>query len=217
VVEKRVEPVDLSDEGTGQRQLDLLIFGGDRTSGNRAASTATLDVEPATVVLPQIESIPVAYIQIVSYPDRELVTSIEVLSPGNKNGSSRGDYLAKRMAVLETKVNLVEIDLLLAGRRPAVIGAVPPGEYVAFVSRGDQRPKCQAYAWSIRRTLPRLPIPLKSGDDDAVLDLAAAYQMTYDGGPYPLLLSYERLKVELPEAEQEWAVGRIASRNRPIG
>jgi hypothetical protein len=91
-----------------------------------------------------------------------------------------------------------------AARCPTLFPA-PPGEYAAFVSRGDQRPACDAYAWSIRRALPRLPIPLRSGDDAAPLDLATAYRMTYDGGPYQMLLSYDRPIPGLSEAEQAWA------------
>ena len=35
-------------------------------------------------------------------------------------------------------------------------------------------------------------VPLRPGDADARLDLAAAYALTYDGGPFDVILPYDR-------------------------
>ena len=114
--------------------------------------------------------------------------------------------------MLAGNVNLVEIDLLLGGKRPEVVGQIPPGDFCALVSRANRKPMCDAYAWSIRRTLPRLPIPLRPGDDDAVLDLATAYAMTYDGGAYSLMLPHDRpLRGPVSAEDREWIAERVAS------
>jgi hypothetical protein len=177
------------------------------------SAVAVMEVETARVTLPTYESVPVAYINIRSLPDRELVTAIEVLSPSNKTGSGRGEYMGRRASILSSDVNLVEIDLLLVGRRPEVIGDIPPGDFCALVSRGGLRPNCDASAWSIRRTLPRLGIPLRSGEDDVVLDLAAAYAMTYQGGAYDMIIPYDKpLAGPLSDADRQWVAERLAAR-----
>ena len=57
-----------------------------------------------------------SYVEIRDRRDRELVTVIELLSPANKYmGLDRGQYLAKRVELLNGPVHLVEIDLLRGG------------------------------------------------------------------------------------------------------
>jgi hypothetical protein len=207
VIEKRIDLVDTEDGDNAHRRPDFLVMGTERTTPT--ATRFLADIEPTKAVLPQYETQPVAYIHVRAFPHREVVTTIEILSPGNKSGGSRRDYLGKRASILATSINLVEIDLLLTGRRPEVFGEIPKGEFAALISRGDNRPNCDVYAWSLRRWLPKLPIPLKSGDDDACLDLAAAYRTTYDGGPYPLLLSYDHpLAGSLCDADLQWVAER---------
>ena len=47
-------------------------------------------------------------------PELSLITVIEILSPSNKAGSGRADYVAKRDQLIDQDtINLVEIDLLL--------------------------------------------------------------------------------------------------------
>ena len=112
------------------------------------------------------------------------MTVIEILSPTNKTGSVRIDYIKKRKQWIRQPVNVVEIDLLLGGHRLPVRGFLPTGDYYAFVSRSNRRPNCDVYAWSIRRELPAIPIPLSIPDPDVLLDLRAVFAQTYDGAPY---------------------------------
>ena len=92
---------------------------------------------------------------------------------------------------------------------------MPAGHFHAFVTRGDNRRRCQVYAWSLRQPLPRLPVPLRPGDAEATLDLATAYRTTYDGGPYDLVLPYDRpLPGPLSDADRAWAAERLAAARR---
>jgi hypothetical protein len=206
-VEKRV---DLAYEDDQERHLraDVEIAEASPRPGPASSAAAVLDIRPAEMTLPLPERIPAAYLEIRRAGRRKPVTSIEILSPYNKRGQGRRIYHRRRNALLATKVNLIEIDLLLAGRRPEVLGVVPAGDFYAYVSRGDRRPKCEVYAWSVRQPIPRLPVPLRLGDDDAVLDLAKAYAMTYDGGPYTFDLTYNRPVAGLSEDDQRWAAER---------
>src|SRR5438067_1845383 len=74
------------------------------------------------------------YIKVIQRPGRMLIAVLELLSPSNKAGADRGADLAKRDALLHQEVHLVELDLLLRGRRLPMDAPLPPGHYYAFVS-----------------------------------------------------------------------------------
>ena len=138
-----------------------------------------------------------------------LVTVIELLSPDNKKtGQGRDDYLVKRAILLTQAVHLVEIDLLLGGRRLPMGGALPAGNYYAFVARVENWPSCDVYAWNVRERLPTIPIPLRLPDPDVPLDLAPLAQTAYDHGRYRRTTDYAKaLPLPLEPDERTWAEG----------
>lgn len=128
------------------------------------------------------------YLKILKRPDRELVTVIELLSPSNKVGEGRGDYLAKREQLLDQGVNLFELDLLRDGRRIPLGKPLPVGDYFALVARGSDPTICDVYPWTVRDPLPTLPIPLKVPDPDVSVDLGAVFITAYEKGRYDRVL-----------------------------
>jgi len=125
-----------------------------------------------------------------------IVTAIGVLSPDNKDpGPGRDSYLDKQDELWRAKAHLVEIDLLRGGTRhfrvePDDLADTSQWQYVVVVSR---RPRhCEFYPVSLRQRLPRLGIPLISGDPDVMLDLQAVFSRCWDSGPYPALLRYDQ-------------------------
>ncbi|MEX2173495.1 MAG: DUF4058 family protein [Pirellulaceae bacterium] len=143
----------------------------------------------------------------------EIVTVIETLSPANKRASSDGreQYLAKREEILASRTNLVELDLLRGGKRLPVVG-MPPGDYFAVISRGYRRPRADVFAWTLRQSLPKIPIPLKKGEPEASLDLQHALTTVYDRARYQLSLRYgSSLSVPLSEADAAWLRPNIPS------
>jgi hypothetical protein len=141
-------------------------------------------------------------------PELSLVTVIKVLSPDDKGGKGRIDYLAKRELLIEQAVHLVEIDLLLGGRRLPMGAALPPGDYYAFVARVERWPSCDVYAWSVRDRLPTIPIPLRLPDPDVSLDLSAPVHTAYDRGLYGRTTDYKAaLSLPLDEESRAWAEG----------
>ena len=125
-----------------------------------------------------------SYIEIHRRSDRALIAVLELLSPSNKNESGRGQYLAKRSALLRQDVHLFELDLLLGGQRLPLQDPLPPGDYYAMISRGNRRPDCEVYAWIMGQPLPILPIPLQAPDPDILLDFREVYEATYKRGRY---------------------------------
>jgi hypothetical protein len=148
------------------------------------------------------------WIEIRRLPEERLVTAIEILSPTNKGSSGLSDYYDKRLRLWSQPVNLVEIDLLIAGRRLPMGKPLPPGDYFTIVSRGSRSEKGEVYAWSIRQPLPKIPIPLEEPDPDVVLDLGELFTLAYERGRYERLIHYERpLDLPLHPDDKAWAEG----------
>lgn len=123
-----------------------------------------------------------------------VVAAIEVLSPENKlTGPGRESYLQKRRELWDAGANLVEIDLLRAGRPtvdvpPERLEPLRPWHYLTVITRVDP-PEQAVYATLLRRRLPHITIPID--DTSVTLDLQAAFERCWDEGPYPELLSYD--------------------------
>lgn len=216
-IDERIRLIDL-EEGTSRTiRPDVAILRGERwdqMAGAVPVGVAMLGPVAVTLARDDPEGVRETAIEILRLPDRELVTVIEVLSPSNKFTPGREEYLAKRWTLLDGPTHLVEIDLLLRGDRLPMRGPVPPGDYLALVSRSERRPIADAYAWSIRRPLPTIPIPLHAPDPDVPLDLAAVFATAYDRGRYDRLLDYRApLPAPLADADRAWAEARA----RPAG
>lgn len=213
MVEERVALVEPDEEDRRLIRPDIGMVRDPRVvprRGGPAAGVALLELElpePTIVALPPLwEEIRETRVEIVRFPGRKLVTVIELLSPMNKADAGYSAYVGRREALFRAKVNLVEIDLLLGGRRPPIDGPWPPGDAYALVSRNTRYPLCDLYIWSIRRTLPTIPIPLASDDPDVPLDLAVVPPVAYRRGRYGRLLSYDSpLTLPLAADDRAWA------------
>jgi hypothetical protein len=135
---------------------------------------------------------------------QEVVTVIELLSPSNKRGEDRGQYLRKRRRILRSAAHLVEIDLLRGGPRMPVAG-VPASDYRATVSRQPQRPDVDVWPIALRQPLPVIPIPLRTGEAELRLDLKAAIDAVYDGASYHHRLYLNPPDPPLSAPDAEWA------------
>lgn len=85
--------------------------------------------EPVGCTLPGPVEVREKYLVIRKLHSAEVVTVIEVLSPSNKRAGSEGreEYLAKREEVLQSRTNLVELDLLRGGARLPTLEPPPEG------------------------------------------------------------------------------------------
>jgi hypothetical protein len=114
---------------------------------------------------------------------RLAVTGIELLSPGNKQPAtvSGQRYLEKRASALHGGLHWVEIDLLRAGTRPPIPVPIPSStDYLCYVAQAIQTGwNHLLYAWTMRESLPLLPVPLL-GEDQAQLDLTRCFAAAYD-------------------------------------
>ncbi|MDW8026783.1 MAG: DUF4058 family protein, partial [Armatimonadota bacterium] len=135
--------------------------------------------------LPELEEVRHYFLEIRELETQKVVTVIEMLSPFNKQaGKGRDEYLSRRNEILLSDVHLVELDLLREGERLPMGKPLPSGHYYAIISRSYKRPIAEVYAWTIKQPLPTIPIPLKRGDEDVMLDLQKVLDAVYDRAGY---------------------------------
>jgi hypothetical protein len=126
---------------------------------------------------------------------RELVTTIEILSPYNKRSGkdSLGAYREKREQVLAARVHLVEIDLLRGGERPGMelVAAPIATDYILLVNRFGVQRLSEIWPVALNETLPLIPVPLLPPDPDVPLDLNDAIREVYAGSRYEQRIRYQ--------------------------
>lgn len=185
---------------------DVVVTQSETMSpSSTAGASGIATLSPVIIPQPVAQGPREAYIEILHQPDRSLVTALELLSPTNKDGDGRADYLAKRRALLNQKVHLVELDLLRDGQRLRLGKPLPPADCYYFLSRADQRPDCQVYFWTLQQPLPKLPVPLRDPDPDLLIDLAAVFNTAYERGRFQRRLNYQGpLPAQLRADEQDW-------------
>ena len=188
---------------------DVAVTQGDfslQVAGSSTSGGGVATLEPVTIPLTILEGPRETYIEILHQPERSLVAVLELLSSANKEQPGRTEYLAKRRALLFQKVHLVELDLLVGGRRPPFEKPLPPADYYYMVSRSEQRPDCQVYYWTLRQPLPVVPVPLRQPDPDIHIDLAKVFTTAYERGRFHRRINYTGpLPTFLRELDRSWA------------
>ena len=174
---------------------------------NIATETVPLQL---TTLMPA--RVPHVTIEIRDVAQRRLVTAIEVLSPTNKRGEGRDEYLAKRRHILLSTAHLVEIDLLRRGYRVPMREALPRAAYFVFVSRVERRPRTDVWPIELNQPLPQIPIPLQAPDADVALDLGGALASVYERLGLDLAVDYTQPpEVPFSAEEQELARSYLAA------
>lgn len=154
--------------------------------------------------------LPHSWVEIRDRRARRLVTLIEILSPTNKRGGGRRQYLQKRNKVLRSSSHLMEIDLLRKGKRVPMIEPLPPGDYFVFLTRANRRPETEVWPIALTSALPTVRVPLSEPDPDVPLDLQQAFETIYELSPYGAAIDYSQPPdVPLAKAAAAWAAERI--------
>jgi len=170
------------------------------------APAPAIGVAPQVVEVPMPEEMHERYLVVYEVTTQDVVTVIELLSLANKlTHEGREAYEAKRTIVLGSKTNLVEIDLLRAGR-PLPPFQAGQSDYRILISPAPTRPRDMAYTLSVRDPLPTIPIPLRPGDPEPTLPLNQLLHDLYDRARYDLAIDYSQPPVPpLHNDDMAWA------------
>ena len=156
------------------------------------------------------------FIEIVFLSTGDVVTTIEVLNPINKFGEGRDRYLQKQRQMLSTESSLVEIDLLREGSHTAAVpkerlNVIKGWRYIVSIKRAGQNKEFEVYFNALKSRLPRCRIPLRPPDADAVLDLPAVFDRTYNVSGFEDFIDYREPPPSplLSDEEEAWLDGLL--------
>ena len=187
------------------------VAAANRPSTPKAESRTTTTLPQAEIVtLPLPEEVTERYLEIRDTQTSAIITAIEILSPKNKrSGEGRTAYLRKRQQVLTTQTHLVEFDLLRT-QTPMPLGTETTVDYRILVSRSNTRPKAELYGFNLQQPIPRLYLPLKSGDTEPEINLKAILDDIYDRAGYSFRIDYQQpAQPALDKTIQEWAIALL--------
>jgi hypothetical protein len=198
---------------TSERAIypDNVVFVRSRAQPGAGSPSGTLIADPPVRVRRVEEEVNELFLEIFAASGDKLVTGLEFLSPVNKeDATGREKYQKKQAGLREGGVHLVEIDLLRRGPHDldvprTAVEIMRPWHYLAnIVRRGGEG--YEVYPIALRTRLPKIGIPLNSGDEDAVLDLQALFETAYDNGPYRVRVDYtEEPVIPLADDDARWA------------
>ena len=184
--------VSAAPDGNGHPQYripDAIVLAGTAPAPTRAAKPET-DTDAIAVQMPSVELGKQHYLEVLRVGNREVIAVIELLSPANKWGDGRQEYLAKRAAVKISTAHLVEIDLLRAGAPMPVIGNVPARSYRILVRDARRSPAADLYPFGIRQPIPDFVLPLAEGSEGVGVNLNRVVSGVYVAGAYWLDIDY---------------------------
>jgi hypothetical protein len=184
-------------------RADLAMVKGP-TLSDQTPATGLLEA-PAVVRQPTVDVERLSFLEIRDRQNRQLITAVELLSPSNKRlGSDRDQYLAKQTTLLSSTANLVEIDLLRGGPRMPWLD-MPASDYCVVVSRVEERPRAGIWPIRLRERLPEIPVPLRTGEPSAQLDLQEIVNRIYDAAGYEFYIYTSDPEPPLSPEDADWA------------
>ena len=195
---------------------DVAVFQQNAPSSTpRNSSAATAVADPPLILWVEQVEIREVFIEIRPVGEEvRIVTVIELLSYINKSrgSDSRELYLTKQKQLLNSSVNLIEIDLLRRGDHTAAVPIELLTErgdhwnYLVCLHRCSQRDRFDTWPRTVRQRLPLISVPLEGDLPDVILDIQAVFDRNYDEGAYARRIDYRRdPATPLERGDAEWA------------
>ncbi len=182
------QPTDLV--FVGRPDVALVSSG---KGGSEASPKPGKPVKAIEVATPMADQRRETYLEVRTVGEGDVVTVVELLSPSNKRpGAGRRLYMEKRLLVLATQTNLVEIDLLRAGERMPTLGPAVDSDYRILISRGPGRPRADLVPFGVRDPIPSFSLPLRPGEAEPLVELGPLVTALHDRAGYDLRIDYRR-------------------------
>lgn len=171
------------------------------------------EVGVVEVTLPLPDEVGESYLEVHEVSTGRVITVMELLSPANKlYPQGREEYEHKRYEIARSRSNLVEIDLLRAGRPMPIQGPAIESDYRILISRATTRPRAHLYPFNLRDAIPTFTLPLLPGDDEPPVNLGAIFHALYERARYDLSLDYSQPpSPPLRDEDMAWARELIAA------
>jgi hypothetical protein len=185
---------------------DVLVAASRRQAPPVQAPAPAVGITPKVAQLPIPQEITERYLQVRDVITGEVITVIELLSPTNKlTRAGRRQYARQRLQVLASATHFIEIDLLRAGEPFPfrVLDDEAQSDYRILVSRAQDRPQSAVYLFSIRDSIPDIPVPLQPGDVEPTLALNRLVHDVYDRAGYDLTVDYQQATPPPPLSEPD--------------
>lgn len=205
--EKRYDVI-LTEEDDEEKVIvpDVAIRGSAGRPTPASVGSSVLTPAPLVFTRAVPEEIPHLWVEIRDPKKKKLITVIEFLSPTNKIGSGREQYLKRQAEILNSPVHLLEIDLIRRGKRLPLKQRLPSAPYFVFLSRVKDRPKVEVWPIAFDQPLPTVPVPLAGKDQDVSLDLQQAHDEVFNVFRFDLDFDYAQPPdVPLPPEVEPWA------------
>jgi hypothetical protein len=213
-VSARLTP-DVSVVETGFREL-VEFPGASRSAREEGISVIAA---PYKLVV-DLDPITERFIKIIGPDDQQTITVIEFISPTNKTGIGLEKLIRKREELLEAGVSVVEIDLVRRGDwrallKPHVCPREAISEYRVTVRPGGDWRLAYLYPLPLRMELSSIPIPLRKGDPQVLLDLQHLVNEAYGRGRYADRLDYSSPPdIPLNPDDARWAAELVAAQRK---
>lgn len=179
------------DPGFPALALDVIILAHPQPASLSLPSSGLTITAPTVIERLIDDEVRDPFLVIRDANSKQVVTAIEILSPANKVKGARGEVAMreKRRALYQGGAQLLEIDLLRAGERPAETAHL--SDYVVTLTRSDQ---AQRLAWfvNLRDPLPVVAVPLRPPFEDVPLPLQSLLDSVYQRGRYAAAIDYTR-------------------------
>jgi hypothetical protein len=198
---------------------DVRVYEDPSRSATATVGAGAAVAEPIVLTV-DAESHTETYVTILGAEGGELVTVLECLSPTNKlPGDDRSQYIRKRRELVDSRVNVVEIDLIRQGSwqemlQPVAAPARVRSEYRTVIWRADPRGRVELYPMPLRSRLPIIPIPLRPTDAAVHLDLQTLVDQAYRNGRYDHTDYSKPCEPALEAEDAQWARELIAAQQR---
>ena len=119
-------------------------------------------------------------------------------------GNDRDSFLDKRRALVTSQASYIELDFLRGGPR-LPLRRPPAFDYYVMVSRSWERPNADLWPVQLRESLPAIPIPLRRGEEEPLIDLQAVLHHTFDEAGYGPRIHRLTPQPPLPPDDAAWA------------
>ena len=205
---------------TGEYRSDVAVVLVGPAGAKPAATAGAAGTATAVIEFPRVAPVE-RWIEIVdTRAGHRVVTAIEILSPVNKAaGQTNADYRQKVVDYADGGTNLVEIDLLRSTRARMRVPwtAIRPefrGSYMACVRRATPLERWECHPIGLRDRLPAIPVPLRPGEPDVVLDLQPLIDRVYTAGGHDDLDYTVDPDPPLAADDAAWADGLLRAAGR---